>query len=291
MIEQETRQATQEMEPETAYSRQLEARVQSLEAENKELRAALDSSNALTGISADEASVKKISGNRSPTGQILDHNDQIEAQSNILKPEAKIRLFRTRFAGRADMYARRWESRDGKKKGYAPVCTNEWREGICKKSTVRCHECNHRAFEPVTDVVMREHLTGAQVVGLYALDATSRCRFVAADFDHESWKDDTCALVRTCCRLDIPTLPEISRSGDGAHVWFFFDNPAPAEAARLLATALIERTCRARETAVAVQPRSPDSEPGYFDGRWIWIAHRPPAAKVRTRAQGQPVCR
>ena len=66
------------------------------------------------------------------------------------------------------------------------MCANEWRDGICKKPVVRCHECNHRAFEPVTDAVMREHLTGAQVVGLYALDATSRCRFIVADFDHST---------------------------------------------------------------------------------------------------------
>ena len=111
------------------------------------------------------------------------------------------------------------------------MCANEWRDGICKKPIVRCHECDHRAFEPVTDVVMREHLTGEQVVGLYALDTKSRCRFVVADFDHESWQDDTRALVRTCRRLDIPVLPEISRSGDGAHVWFFFDSPVAAAAA------------------------------------------------------------
>ncbi|MEE9335148.1 MAG: DEAD/DEAH box helicase family protein [Granulosicoccaceae bacterium] len=39
-------------------------------------------------------------------------------------------------------------------------------------------------------------------------------------------------------------MPEISRSGDGAHVWFFFDAPVAAVSARRLATALIERTCR-----------------------------------------------
>jgi len=153
-------------------------------------------------------------------------------------------LFRTRFAGRSDLYARRWESRDGKKKGYSPACANEWRNGICKKPKIRCHECNHRAFEPVTDDVIRKHLTGAEVVGLYALDTQSRCQFIVADFDHESWQDDTRALVRVCRRLDIPALPEISRSGDGAHVWLFFDAPVAAVSARRLATALIERTCR-----------------------------------------------
>jgi len=226
------------------HLRQLEARVESLEAENKALRAALDLREIASRNSPGDASGAEVAQNITAVGQAAKHDDQIDPVSNTLTPAAKIQLFRTRFTGRADLYARRWESRSGDKKGYAPVCSNEWRDGICKKPTVRCHECNHRAFEPITDAVMREHLTGAHVVGLYALDATSRCRFVVADFDHESWRDDTRALVRCCRRYDVPVLPEISRSGDGAHVWFFFDTLVAAEAARRLATALIERTCR-----------------------------------------------
>ena len=161
-----------------------------------------------------------------------------------LTPADKITLFRTRFAGRDDLFAQRWESRDGSRAGYAPACANEWRAGICEKPRVKCHECRHRNFVPVSDEVVREHLTGARTVGRYALDAASCCRFVVADFDHDGWRDDAGALLRVCRRLDVPALAEISRSGDGAHVWFFFDAPVPAAHARRLATALIERTCR-----------------------------------------------
>jgi len=161
-----------------------------------------------------------------------------------LSPTDKITLFRTRFAGRDDLFAQRWESRDGTRAGYAPACANEWRAGICEKPRVKCHECRHRNFVPVSDAVVREHLTGARTVGRYALDTASRCRFVVADFDHDGWRDDAMALLRTCRRLDVPALAEISRSGDGAHVWFFFDAPVPAARARRLTTALIERTCR-----------------------------------------------
>ncbi|MDB3935995.1 DEAD/DEAH box helicase [Granulosicoccus sp.] len=232
------------MESDSKYLRQLEARIRTLETENEALRAALQDKSAPSQKVPDDTGLTKTANNDSPAGQLTSHNDQIQTESITLKPEAKIRLFRTRFAGREDLYARRWENRDGSKNGYAPVCSNEWRDGICKKPDIRCHECSHRAFESVTDAVMREHLTGVQVVGLYALDSTGRCRFVVADFDHESWRDDTRALVRACRRLDISVLTEISRSGDGAHVWFFFDSPVLAIAARRLATALIERTCR-----------------------------------------------
>ncbi len=113
------------MESEADYLRQLEARVRSLEAENKALRAALDNSHALSGNLLDEASAKKTPRSGSPPGRMVKHNGQIETASNTLNPVAKIRLFRIRFAGRADLYARRWESRDSKKKGYAPVYANE----------------------------------------------------------------------------------------------------------------------------------------------------------------------
>ena len=48
-------------------------------------------------------------------------------------PEEKIRLFRRLFRGREDVFARRWYSVQKGKGGYAPVCANEWRYGVCIK--------------------------------------------------------------------------------------------------------------------------------------------------------------
>jgi hypothetical protein len=42
-----------------------------------------------------------------------------------LDPAEKIRLFMFLFKGRDELYAKRWESRDGGS-GNAPVCLNEW---------------------------------------------------------------------------------------------------------------------------------------------------------------------
>ncbi|MFZ0502050.1 MAG: hypothetical protein WAU49_06040 [Steroidobacteraceae bacterium] len=39
--------------------------------------------------------------------------------------EEKIRLFRSLFRGREDLYARRFESRKTGRSGYAPACANE----------------------------------------------------------------------------------------------------------------------------------------------------------------------
>ena len=50
-------------------------------------------------------------------------------------PAEKIRLFMSLFKGREDVYARRWQNREGRA-GYAPVCRNEWKSGLCRKPAV-----------------------------------------------------------------------------------------------------------------------------------------------------------
>jgi hypothetical protein len=45
------------------------------------------------------------------------------------------------------------------------------------------------------------------------------------------------------CKLEvIPAVLERSRSGNGAHVWIFFDRPVPAAEARKLGSFLMTRT-------------------------------------------------
>jgi hypothetical protein len=47
----------------------------------------------------------------------------------------KIRLFMSLFKGREDVYAKRWQNREGRA-GYAPVCRNEWKSDLCRKPAV-----------------------------------------------------------------------------------------------------------------------------------------------------------
>jgi len=74
--------------------------------------------------------------------------------------EAKIALFRSLFRGREDVYPRRFESRKTGRAGYSPACANEWTQGICAKPKIKCSECPHQRFLPVTDEVIRWHLSG-----------------------------------------------------------------------------------------------------------------------------------
>src|SRR6266478_3533341 len=105
--------------------------------------------------------------------------------------EAKIALFRLLFRGRQDVYPRRFESRKTGKSGYAPACANEWVRGICEKPRVKCAECPNRRFLPVTDEVIRWHLSGRDdvgqpfVAGVYPMLLDETCFFLAVDFRQE----------------------------------------------------------------------------------------------------------
>ena len=124
--------------------------------------------------------------------------------------EAKIRLFRSLFHGREDVYPRRFESRKTGRAGYSPACAHEWVTGICEKPRIKCSECPHRRFLPVTDDVVRWHLTGRDdhgrdfVMGVYPMLLDETCFFLAADFDKSGWQDDATAFLETCREMDVP---------------------------------------------------------------------------------------
>lgn len=166
--------------------------------------------------------------------------------------EAKIRLFRSLFRGREDIYARRFESRKTGKSGYAPVCANEWVRGVCEKPRIKCAECPHRRFLAVTDDVIRWHLSGFNadgepfVAGIYPLLPDETCWFLTIDFDKSGWREDAAACLETSRSLNLPAALERSRSGSGAHLWFFFEEPIPAALARRLGSHVLTETMERR---------------------------------------------
>jgi len=173
----------------------------------------------------------------------------------------KIALFRELFRGREDVWARRWESRKSGRSGYQPACANEWTVGLCDKRTHKCAECPNRELLPLTDEVIRGHLTGNDhttrhnpksraagdfVVGLYPLLRDETCRLLVVDFDSSGWEDDVRAFLSVCREQGVPAALERSRSGQGGHAWIFFAEPLPAFAARALGSFLLTLTMEGR---------------------------------------------
>jgi superfamily II DNA or RNA helicase len=148
----------------------------------------------------------------------------------------KVALFGRLFRGRTDVYPRRWENSGTPRSGYSPHCANEWKRGVCNKPKVKCGECVSKAFIPVTERVLYDHLQGEIVAGVYPLVEGDRCYFVAVDFDGAGWQADVGAYAETARDVGLPVAIERSRSGNGAHAWFFFGAAVPASTARQMAS-------------------------------------------------------
>ena len=200
---------------------QLLERIKELEAENTELR-------------------KRLGEDVTPTEK------KPTAMQNLSLQE-KVDLFRSLFKGREDVFARRWYSKTSGKAGYQPVCQNEWTP-MCDKRTFKCADCPNRHFSPLTDNDIYRHLEGKDadgrdVIGLYVLNEDNTCHLLCTDFDDKNcehgYKNDVLAFIDVCRSWNIPCSVERSRSGNGAHVWIFFDNPVLAVKVRRLGNAIL----------------------------------------------------
>ncbi|CAM3958093.1 putative helicase D10 [Pseudomonas reidholzensis] len=223
---------------------------------------------------------------RAPAEPVLITLGQGES-SQALDTDGKLALFRSLFKGRVDIYPLRWESKSGKA-GYAPACANEWRPGVCEKPRIKCGDCTQRQLLPVTDEVIYLHLAGAIVAGVYPLLTDDTCHFLAVDFDEADWRADVLAFAHSCHELGVPVALEISRSGNGAHAWIFFDSKVAASDARRLGAAIISHACeRTRQLALSSYDRlfpNQDYMPKGGFGNLIAL----PLQK-RARAQNQSV--
>jgi hypothetical protein len=132
-------------------------------------------------------------------------------------PAEKVRLFRTLFKGRQDIFSTRFVSKKTGKPGYAPACANKFVRGVCELPKIKCGECPNQAFMPLEDQVVLDHLRGRHVIGVYPLLEDETCWFLAVDFDRSSWQDDVGAFIETFLAIGVPAAVERSRSGKGAH--------------------------------------------------------------------------
>ena len=175
---------------------------------------------------------------------------------NSVSPEQrKITLFRSLFRGREDVFPKRFESKRTGKSGYQPVCRNEWIRPFCQKPKIRCAECDNRDFEPVTNEIVRFHLIGFDpgdrykrefVMGVYPMLTDETCWFLAVDFDKELWMKDVSAYLETCRTYKVPATVEISRSGQGGHIWIFFSEPIAAKLVRQLGAFMLTQAMEKR---------------------------------------------
>jgi superfamily II DNA or RNA helicase len=147
----------------------------------------------------------------------------------------KVALMWSLFGARRDVYARRWENASSGKAGWSPATKDRWSKGRPPRS-----------YLGLSDEVFESHLAGEETIGIYPLLRGDTCALLACDFDKGTWALDALAYLDACHRNGVPAVLERSRSGDGAHVWVFFDAAVAAASARAMGAALLRQAMTAR---------------------------------------------
>jgi len=142
-----------------------------------------------------------------------------------------LELFKSLFRGRDDVYAVRWE-KEGKS-GYMPVYEVNWTDYESHKAKGGTFkDYKNKKLKAINDETIISHFEGKTTMGIYPLLEDNTSFFIAVDFDELNWIDSIKKLYSTCTGLKIPAYIERSRSGNGGHLWIFFNEALPASQSR-----------------------------------------------------------
>lgn len=156
--------------------------------------------------------------------EILQIKKQIEQLSPFTK-EQKIELFKSLFIGRSDVFAKYWVSKDGLKKGYSPAT----------------YTFKGNDYIPVSNEIIQQHLEGKIRLGTYVVVNQSMAKFLVIDLDKASFTEDARAIKQISTAFGLKPLFELSKSGNGIHIWYFFELPIKAKDARKLGDIIITK--------------------------------------------------
>ena len=153
----------------------------------------------------------------------------------------QIQLFRSLFKGREDVFALRWEKTN--KSGYMPAYSYDpYMYRLHKQKGGTFKDYKDKTYLKLDHYQLSKHLSGEKIIGIYPLLKDNTSWFIVADFDKKNWEEQSKKTVNACEKFDIPAYLERSRSGNGGHVWIFFDKPYPAIKSRRIILSLFEQT-------------------------------------------------
>jgi len=154
--------------------------------------------------------------------------------------EKQIQLLKTFFKGRDDVFAIRWEK--GDKSGYIPAYHYDpYMYRLHKQKGGTFNNYKDKTYLKLDGHQLTKHIKGAKFIGVYPLLTDNTSWFIVADFDKKDWKEQSVKAIAVCKENGIPAYLERSRSGNGGHVWIFFEQPYPAIKSRKVLLNLFEQ--------------------------------------------------
>lgn len=156
--------------------------------------------------------------------EIIEIKKLIEKLSPFTKSQ-KITLFKSLFIGREDVYATYWVNKEGTKRGYSPAA----------------YTFRGTDYISVNDDIIQKHLEGKVRLGTYAVVNQTMAKFLVIDLDKQSFIDDARAIKKICDEFQLNPLCEISKSGNGIHIWVFFETLVRASDVRKLGDILVTK--------------------------------------------------
>lgn len=152
-----------------------------------------------------------------------------------------IELYKSLFKGRTDIYAVRWE-KEGRS-GYMPAYKVDWTDyNKHKAQGGTFKDYKNKDYLPFDNTAIENHLSGKETNGIYPLLEDNTSYFIAVDFDKQNWKKTILRLQQTCIKYELPSYIERSRSGNGGHLWIFFEQAIPAEQSRKIMFELLRNS-------------------------------------------------
>ena len=152
-----------------------------------------------------------------------------------------ITIFKSLFRGRQDVYAVRWDKKG--KSGYMPAYKVDWSDYNKHKARGGSFkDYEKKEYNAFGDDAIINHFSGKETVGIYPLLEDNTSYFIAADFDEANWQETIKKLHSTCLAFNIPAYIERSRSGNGGHLWIFFEENIPAEQSRKIMFELLRES-------------------------------------------------
>lgn len=190
----------------------------------------------------DEQSFYKVQRENGETRVInqVDFLSLINHFNSQLTTRQKVELFYSYFRGRQDVYAVKWVNKIGRE-GFSPHGDGEWVYNNNAKPVKKIH-----TYYPYTLATVEQHIRGEHEdfkygVGIYPMLKDDTTYLVVIDFDSVKADEEVKAVIKTCQKFKINYLLERSQSGEGIHIWFFFQEPILASLARQFANGIIQQ--------------------------------------------------